>query len=130
MQQRATLRIMDIQLWLSLGCSIAEQQNPHAVRITVEIAFENAPLGAITDNLTETICYRTLVEAIQTTLQKQSFHLIEHVAFRTYQTVCTTLHTRPKGTTITEIRATAHKVAPPVPGLTGGVSFTYSGPLV
>ncbi|OGT63834.1 MAG: hypothetical protein A3J38_03880 [Gammaproteobacteria bacterium RIFCSPHIGHO2_12_FULL_45_9] len=129
MHAHSILRIADIHVWLSLGCSAAEQQNPHAVRITVELAFEQAPRGATTDQLTETLCYRTIVERIQTTLQQHAFHLIEHVAWRVYETVCKTISPLPEGTAITEIRATAHKIAPPVPGLHGGVSFTYSGPL-
>ncbi len=78
----------------------------------------------ITDNLEDTVCYFEVVKNIQSLCVDRRFNLIEHLNSEVYKVIEKTLgHKR---SDIAEIKVVVSKISPPVPGVHGGVSFTYS----
>lgn len=86
------------------------------------------PKGTVTDQLDDTVCYLKLVQAIQNLCQKKRFNLIEHLGYDVHQVVTTLLKDHSQN--VADLKVTVRKIAPPVPGVHGGVTFTYAGTMV
>ncbi|QKX01643.1 FolB domain-containing protein [Wolbachia endosymbiont of Cruorifilaria tuberocauda] len=123
MKSLCNLFIQDLRLWVHLGCSLEEKLHSQLVSINVDFAFKSPPLGLITDRLEDTICYLEVVQSIKSLAQSKQFNLIEHFTYDIYVAI-SNLVTQ-KMHIISSIRVVTHKVAPPVPDLHGGVTFTY-----
>lgn len=121
------LTVTDLRTWVHLGCGEEEKHHPQLVSITLLFAFAQPPLGVKTDQLSDTVCYLKTVEAIQQFVENNRFNLIEHLAGSIHHQVCTLVAAT--NTSLTSLKVTICKVAPPVPGIHGGVSFTYAAPL-
>ncbi|WCR58519.1 dihydroneopterin aldolase [Wolbachia endosymbiont of Ctenocephalides felis wCfeJ] len=121
------LLIQDLRLWVHLGCSTEEKFHSQLVSINVDFIFKSPPVGFITDRLEDTVCYLEVVQSIKSLAQSKQFNLIEHFTHDVYITISNLL--MQKRHIISSIRVTAHKVAPPVPDVHGGVLFTYSNAL-
>ncbi|RDD35708.1 Dihydroneopterin aldolase [Wolbachia endosymbiont of Cylisticus convexus] len=119
--------ISDLRLWVHLGCSAEEKFSPQLVSIDVGFTFKSPPLGLTTDQLKDTICYLEVVQNIQSLAQSKQFNLIEHLTHDIYRTITNLL--MQKEHIISSVRVTTHKTAPPVPGVHGGVFFTYCNEL-
>jgi dihydroneopterin aldolase len=119
------LKITDLRLWVHLGCSVEERANPQAVSISASFVFPAAPDGAYTDLISDSICYRRAVELIQETVEDKEFNLIEHLTIRIYDTLLNYINEVRYNNL--QIKVVATKISPPIPGLYGGVSFSYSG---
>ncbi|QOD38239.1 dihydroneopterin aldolase [Candidatus Wolbachia massiliensis] len=117
------LLVQDLRLWAHLGCSAEEKFHPQLVSINVDFAFKFSPLGCITDRLEDTVSYLEVVQSIQSLVQNKQFNLIEHFTHDVYRTINNLVVQ--KRHIISFIRVTTKKVAPPVPGVHGGVFFTY-----
>ncbi|WP_341821053.1 dihydroneopterin aldolase [Wolbachia endosymbiont (group A) of Myopa testacea] len=121
------LLISDLRLWVHLGCSAEEKFHSQLVSVNIDFNFKSPPLGLTTDRLEDTICYLEVVQSIQSLVQSKQFNLIEHLTHDIYRAINNLLVQ--KKHIISSIRVTAHKVAPPVPGVHGGVLFTYCNTL-
>ncbi|QBB83450.1 MULTISPECIES: dihydroneopterin aldolase [Wolbachia] len=121
------LLISDLRLWVHLGCSAEEKSSPQLVSIDVDFTFKSPPSGITTDQLKDTICYLEVVQNIQSLVQGMQFNLIEHLTHEIYRAVNNLLLR--KKHIISSVRVTTHKIAPPVPGVHGGVFFTYCNEL-
>ncbi|WP_353278619.1 dihydroneopterin aldolase [Wolbachia endosymbiont (group B) of Longitarsus flavicornis] len=121
------LLISDLRLWVHLGCSAEEKSSPQLVSIDVDFTFKSPPLGLTTDQLKDTICYFEVVKNIQSLVQSKQFNLIEHLTHEIYRAINNLLLR--KKHIISSVRVTTHKIAPPVPGVHGGVFFTYCNEL-
>ncbi|WPY00154.1 Dihydroneopterin aldolase [Candidatus Trichorickettsia mobilis] len=119
------LKITDLRLWVHLGCSAEERSNPQAVSISAHFVFPVAPKGAYTDLISDSICYRRAVELIKEAVEGKEFNLIEHLAVRVYDALFSYINE--VGYNNLKIKVVATKISPPIPGLYGGVSFSYSG---
>ncbi|KLT22021.1 dihydroneopterin aldolase [Wolbachia endosymbiont of Armadillidium vulgare str. wVulC] len=119
--------ISDLRLWVHLGCSAEEKFSPQLVSIDVGFTFKSPPLGLTTDQLKDTICYLEVVQNIQSLVQSKQFNLIEHLTHDIYRVINDLL--MQKEHIISSVRVTTHKTAPPVPGVHGGVFFTYCNEL-
>ncbi|WP_395463073.1 dihydroneopterin aldolase [Wolbachia endosymbiont of Cantharis cryptica] len=117
------LLIQDLRLWVHLGCSSEEKFHPQLVSINVDFTFKSPPLGLMTDRIEDTVCYLEVVQNIQSLVQSKQFNLIEYLTHDIYITINNLL--MQKKHIISSIRVTTHKVAPPIPGVHGGVFFTY-----
>ncbi|MGL9732825.1 MAG: dihydroneopterin aldolase [Wolbachia sp.] len=117
------LIIKDLRLWVHLGCSTEEKFNSQLVSINVDFTFKSSPLGLITDQLEDTICYLEVVQSIQSLALSKRFNLIEYLTHDIYLAISNFL--TQKSNIISSIRVTTHKIAPPVPDVHGGVLFTY-----
>lgn len=121
------LLISDLRLWVHLGCSAEEKFSPQLVSIDVDVTFKSPPLGLTTDQLKDTICYLEVVQNIQSLVQGKQFNLIEHLTHEIYRAINNLLLR--KKHIISSVKVTTHKTAPPVPGVHGGVFFTYCNQL-
>ncbi|MGL9718159.1 MAG: dihydroneopterin aldolase [Wolbachia sp.] len=122
-----SLLIQDLRLWVHLGCSAEEKFHSQLVSIDVDFTFKSPPLGLTTDQLEDTICYLKVVQNIQSLVQSKQFNLIEHLTHDIYITISNLV--MKKKHIVSSIKVTTHKVAPPVPGMHGGVLFTYCNAL-
>ncbi|WP_353273106.1 dihydroneopterin aldolase [Wolbachia endosymbiont (group A) of Portevinia maculata] len=124
---QCNLLISDLRLWVHLGCSAEEKFHSQLVSVNIDFTFKSPPLGLTTDRLEDTICYLEVVQSIQSLVQSKQFNLIEHLTHDIYRVINNLLVQ--KKHIISSIRVTTHKVAPPVPGVHGGVLFTYCNTL-
>ncbi|MGL9778807.1 dihydroneopterin aldolase [Wolbachia pipientis] len=124
---QCNLLISDLRLWVHLGCSAEEKFHSQLVSVNIDFTFKSSPLGLTTDRLEDTICYLEVVQSIQSLVQSKQFNLIEHLTHDIYRAINNLLVQ--KKHIISSIRVTTHKVAPPVPGVHGGVLFTYCNTL-
>ncbi len=122
MNSLCNILINDLRIWIHLGCGEAEKENAQLVSFNIELIFKTPPGSLITDNLDDTVCYLKLTQAIQNLCKERRFNLIEHLAHEVSQTLVTLL----TGKNIAELKIAVHKLAPPVPGVHGGVIFTYA----
>ncbi|WP_410542541.1 dihydroneopterin aldolase [Wolbachia endosymbiont of Tetranychus urticae] len=121
------LLISNLRLWVHLGCSAEEKFSPQLVSIDVDFTFKSPPSGLTTDQLKDTICSLEVVQNIQSLVQGKQFNLIEHLTHEIYRAINNLLLR--KKHIISSVRVTTHKIAPPVPGVHGGVFFTYCNEL-
>jgi len=111
------LRIEALSLSMRLGCSVEERSKPQEVRVAVELRFREAPKGAKTDSLSDTICYAKVSEAIKSHCESREYQLVERMANEVYGVV------RELTGPGVEIGISLHKVRPPVEGIRGGTFF-------
>lgn len=119
------LTISDLRVWVHLGCSEQEKYHPQAVSIDVQVNFLETPKAVASDNLSQTFCYLKASELIQTSLKNKPFNLIEYLAAYVYDLLAQHMlkESGLKATLVVVVK----KLAPPVPGVYGGVTFTYAG---
>lgn len=115
---RARLEVPAIRLDVRLGCEAAERAAPQAVDLGLVIDFAIAPEACRTDQLADTVCYAALAELARAYCATREFCLIERLAVELRDLV------RGRLPHDAGLALTVHKLAPPVPGLAGGVRFT------
>ena len=117
MQDSFTLKILDFQIWVHLGCMPEEQKVPQEVRVSVEIEFNSRPLACQTDSLSDTICYAALSDAIQQACKGVYFKTIEKLGWDCLEALQET--TRSGKSVFLKV----HKMKPPIDHLLGGSVF-------
>lgn len=122
------LNISDLRLAVRLGVSLHEQATPQAVSLSVQISFAHLPPAVFSDQITDTFCYFAMSEHIRAfVLQHEPFHLLEHLGGCIY--ACVYHDLLQQGYTNAQLEIAVKKIAPPVPDLQDGVTFTYGGSL-
>lgn len=120
-----SLRMKDLVLDLHLGCTPEERAAPQEVRLDVELRFPSPLPAGESDELSDTICYGMLADAIRKHFsargvepkgERKEYMLIERVAEEAYKVVKE--HAR-SGLVAVEAR----KVNPPVERLLGGAFY-------
>jgi len=117
------LSVLDLRIWVHLGCSDQEKFNPQLVSLNIELYFKSLPEGAKNDRLEDTVCYSDLVQNVKSFCQNRKFNLIEHLTTEIYRVVEDSL--KQHRSLVSFICVTGHKISPPVPDIHGGVTFTY-----
>ncbi len=112
-----SLKIRDLSLQVSLGCSAEERKNLQEVRVSVELRFPVAPVGLQSDDLADTICYARISEAFKKHVEAKEFCLVEKIANDLFGITEKIIEGR------AGISLVAHKVKPPVENLLGGVEY-------
>ncbi len=112
-----SLSIEDLTLQVRLGCTAEERWRPQEVRLSVEFRFEGAPGGFTSDRLDETVCYARVSDALKAHIESREYHLIEKIAADAYR-ISKEIAGRETG-----VALVAHKVRPPVTGLSGGTKY-------
>ncbi|HQS84188.1 MAG: dihydroneopterin aldolase [Alphaproteobacteria bacterium 16-39-46] len=113
----------DLRVWVHLGCRDEEKYHPQRVSFNIELTFKYPPKGLLTDKLDDTVCYLACVQKIDALCQSRSFGLIEHLTLQVYEGILLALGDKRKN--ISQINVTMCKMSAPIPGVHGGVSFTY-----
>lgn len=112
-----SLRMKELALELRLGCTEAERRVPQEVRLDVELRFPSPLRAGESDELSDTVCYGRLADAIGRHFRERGeIHLIERVAEEAYK-VASELA---KGGLVA---VEARKVHPPVERLLGGAFY-------
>jgi FolB domain-containing protein len=119
-RQRHRLRLAGLHVAVRLGHDPAERERPQAVALSATIDFGAAPLGCSTDRLADTVCGAVLCEALRSVCQGGEFALVEHLAARLHAAARALV---PEGA---RVAIELVKLAPPIAGLTGGMSFTIT----
>lgn len=112
------LLIKQLELMVNLGWTQSEQMTKQTVLVDLEIIFPHPPQACQTDNLNDTLCYHSLIEKLQENIPPKSYKLIEYLGASIYSTAKKYLPPA------TKLRITITKY-PIIPGLRGGVSFSY-----
>ncbi len=110
------LEILDIPVYMSLGCSISEQAQPQKVLISVIFDNKNHLLAETSDSLKDAMCYATIAESIESICHEKSYHLIEHASHQIFSRL---KEQYPN----TAIKLKFHKVQPPHRLLTSGTVY-------
>lgn len=113
------LTLHDLELCLHLGWPENERLKEQTVSVDIEIFFPNPPKACVSDKLEDTFCYSALVKKIREALCHRHFHLIEYLAKELYDVIITAV---PNENDV-YIQITKK---PNIPGLKGGVTFTYT----
>lgn len=111
------MKIRELSLPVSLGCTTEERARLQEVRISVELRFAEVPLGTESDRLNDTICYAKICEALKSYVECKEFHLIEKMANDFDEIIRKIIDGRAESSVI------VHKVKPPINNLLGGVEY-------
>ena len=114
---RCTLRVHRLELDVRLGCEAEERSQPQRVELDATIRFAAMPAACRTDRLADTICYAELAEIARECASAREYRLVEHLGHEIFAAFRRRL---PEGATVEIL---VKKVAPPIAGLRGGVSF-------
>lgn len=85
----STLEIENLDLQLHLGVSSAEQQQSQRVSFSIKLQFQALSAAVQTDDLDDTWCYQQLEDLLRETLCARSFHLLEHLAYVSFNLIRT-----------------------------------------
>jgi dihydroneopterin aldolase len=117
------LFIQGLRLWVSLGCSVEERYHLQPINIDIKVAFSHQPLGCQSDQLSDVLCYKMVVERIIETLHNQSFNLIESLAARIFDAIADQLTDYDQQGVVLEV--VIAKPNHPVESVHGAITFTY-----
>jgi dihydroneopterin aldolase len=112
-----SLRLEELSVQVHLGCTGEERVNSQEVRLTVELRFHKAPLGAHSDALADTVCYAEISEALTSRLEAVEYNLIERLAYDAFAIA------KDIASSKVDVGIIVHKVRPPVANLNGGAWF-------
>ncbi len=78
------LKLESLPFHVFLGCFAPERTQRQCVLLDFTLSFAKPPLGCITDNLDDTICYDSLIKKLTLELEEREFHLVEHLGYTIY----------------------------------------------
>lgn len=113
----AELTVRDLEIWVGLGCSAAEQAVPQPVAVSAWLRFPRAPRACVSDRLQDTVCYARLAAALEETARARPYNTVESLTFA--------LAGAMRSAVPEEVRfqLAVTKLRVPVAGLRGGVTF-------
>lgn len=111
------LEVRDLRYRVRLGVSAEERARAQEIGITVVFRFASAPIGMVSDELRDTVCYAELNAALERHFAGREFNLIERVAGES----CLLARELARGTA--EVAVRVHKLHAPVPNLAGGAVY-------
>lgn len=107
------------ELSVHLGWGEAERSRKQMTHITLKLRFPEPPEACISDNITGTHCYGTLLANIKMHCENKSYKLLEHYAFDIYN------HLKLHIAQATQLWVQVTKINPPIAHLTGGATFQF-----
>ncbi len=117
------LSILDLRLWIHLGCSDEEKKHPQPVNFNIELTFTNNLKAMLSDCLNDAVCYAKIAKNIEDYCKDKKFNLIEHLTKSVAQIIEESLDTKKQ--LISSVKLIVHKINPPIPNLLRGVTFEY-----
>lgn len=79
---QSVLKVEHLALQIHLGWGEEERKNLQRVLVNIEFYFQELPKAALSDDLTDTICYAEIEQVILREVNQQSFKLLEHLGYR------------------------------------------------
>jgi len=113
-----SLHLNALELSVNLGWPQGERKKTQIVTLDVSLFFPTPPLGCTTDQLTDTYCYATLIDAIKKGVAQRDFRLLEHLGHEIHRIITDSV---PPDVGV-HISVTKK---PAILNLTGGVTFCY-----
>ncbi len=117
----STLQIHDYEVWVSLGCTEAEQSMKQPVHFNVQFEFSSKISGEITDQLADTVDYVQLTDILKKSAESKSYQLIESMCFEATDKISEYLFLKNLNG---HLKIKILKLRAPVPHLKSGVSWT------
>jgi len=118
---QSVMKIKNFEVWVSLGCTLAEQSLNQPVLFNIEILFNSKVLAESTDQLRDSLDYVELTEIIKKTAEKKSYNMIEHLGFSVTEALQKKISGQYPGSTLIVRSA---KIRAPVKNLHDGVEWT------
>lgn len=116
----ASLTIKKLEFSLNLGWGEKERAQKQNVFVDIQLFFSKPPKACETDELSDTVCYDTLIQQLKNKIQAKEFCLVEHVAQNIYHVTQSILNSKNE----IKIKIFITKF-PTISGLTEGVCFQY-----
>ena len=113
----ARMRVNNFSVQTHLGCTEKERADTQEVLLSAYMQFKEPLLGEKTDDLKQTVCYAEICAELKSVAQNGEYQLVEKLARDCVQRL------KQKYPTAL-VQMSAHKLHPPVQGLTGGVEYT------
>lgn len=79
------LEVNKLILKLNIGVEAEERLIAQEIECSLVIKFAKIPPSCASDHIKDTLCYASLVEALEKFCQDREFHLIEHLGFLLYR---------------------------------------------
>ncbi|MCF6777160.1 dihydroneopterin aldolase [Thiotrichales bacterium 19X7-9] len=89
MKISTSLHINGCELYAYLGATGTERDLQQRVLVNIELSFPSLIKACQSDELEDTICYKTLRDLLQNALNERAFNLIEHLGWFLTDTVLT-----------------------------------------
>lgn len=121
----STMKVNDYQVWVNLGCSSEEQAVVQPVLFSIEISFDQKIQAEVTDQLSDSIDYVSLVDIVKKTAQQKTYSMIEHLCFSVSEALRTEFQGKYVGTLVTKLK----KVRAPIKNLHDGVEWSCKADL-
>ena len=115
------LRLDRLELPVHIGCDAAERAAAQRVAVSVQVRLPAAPVACVSDRLDDTLALDGLAERLREA-SAQPCALIEHLAQRLHDVA------RAACPADAAIELTLTKLAPPIAGLAGGMSYRVVTP--
>jgi dihydroneopterin aldolase len=116
--KKSSIHLRGVELHLNLGWTAEERAQKQTLLIDVLLQFPNPPKACLSDELEETYCYGTLINAMVSQTQSREFRLVEYLGAEIYQIIKTTYPT------VTHAVVSVHKNLAVV-NLPGTVEFQF-----
>ena len=82
-----SLILEDLKLKINLGVTATERKKKQTTLLKIKIIFPIAPLACKTADISDTICYATLIKKIQDYCKNKEFILIEELGNKLFDLV-------------------------------------------
>ena len=115
---QTTLMIKRLIVPVTLGWTESERSVLQNIALTIQLRFIEPPRACETDQLADTICYHTLLDALRAHITTRSYRLVESLGAACYQLIKQQVSTR------AWVTVSVQKW-PVMDGLADGVCFSY-----
>lgn len=82
---KTSLSLKNLIIPIHIGWSELEREKAQDITVNILIEFAVPPLACETDELEDTICYKTLSDKIRQYCTSREFKLIEYLGYQLYQ---------------------------------------------
>lgn len=106
---------------MHLGCTEEEQATKQPVEISLRLYPQTPPHGCESDQITDTVCYDELCQALYQFCESNTLHLIEHLTTELFRIARSLIADDTTRLWIKVVKCNA-----PVKGLKGHTAFVYS----
>ncbi|KPJ68106.1 MAG: hypothetical protein AMJ43_01495 [Coxiella sp. DG_40] len=79
------LILKNFTLSIHLGHTVQEREQPQPIILNAIIKFHELPLACKTNQLTDSICYKELSEAVTEFCTSKQFNLLEYLGYQLYK---------------------------------------------
>ncbi len=82
------LSIKELVIFPFIGVSEEERANRQEIKVSIDVLFDNIPIGCQDDRITSVLCYDELCFELASYLEAKPCQLIEHLAYKAHSFLC------------------------------------------